>query len=142
MICLLKQFGTYYPTSSRESFLEVNQPADLRILFKLQTHLNLLRAHHKQARREGSCALAECAVNEHYSFLTDIIYVGFHSTVLQISGPKYLGPHAEQSPSPPTPTSSPRPLTVYPYHLQYHTVSFKIQRAKYSLQSQNVGVIK
>jgi len=81
------KFTTSYPNGSRGSFLGVNQPADLRVLFKLQTHRNLLWAHRKQTRREGTCAHAECAINEHYSFLTDIIYVGFHSPVLQISGP-------------------------------------------------------
>jgi len=76
------KFSTSYPTGSRGSFLGVNQPAELRVLSKLQTHRNLLWAHRKQARREGICAHTECAVNGQYSFLTDIIYVGFHSPVL------------------------------------------------------------
>jgi hypothetical protein len=104
LICLLTKFSTSYPTRSRRAFLGVNQSAVLFRLFKLQTHPYLLWAHHKQARREGIRAHTECTVNEYYSFLTDIIYVGFHSPVLQISGPIFWDPTQRKvPPAPPKP---------------------------------------
>jgi len=38
----------------------------------------------------GKYVHAECIVTEHYSRLTDIIYVQFHSPVMQVSGLTFL----------------------------------------------------
>jgi hypothetical protein len=38
----------------------------------------------------GNYVHAECIVTEHYSRLTDIIYVQFHSPVMQVSGLVFL----------------------------------------------------